>query len=471
MLPERWSASWRSAPENALLRTGGVGGTWLSAGELELATRRAARGLALAGVRQGDRVLWEADATEDVIIAALAVLRLGAILAPVSSRQSDLERATVLENLEPKLVVSEASRGAVSQKWRRASELSTPDAAVLGDLELDKAAPSDLALIVYTSGTTGDPKGAMLTHANLAAGVDSLQEAWGWTPEDRLLTALPLFHVHGLVVGLLTSLAIGSGTIVEASFDAGRFLAAIAEERATMSFCVPTMLHRIAEHPEASSVATLRLLVSGSAPLPAALFDRFADDLKTTILERYGMTETLLTISNPLDGVRRAGTVGFPLPGVSARIPEPGGPEEELWVAGPTVFAGYWRNQPATDAVMTDGWIATGDIIKVLSTGHIVICGRSRELIISGGFNVFPVEVEDVLRRQPGVLDACVVGSPSDEWGEEVVAHLVVTEDFDEALLLAALSGEISHYKLPRRIHVVDELPRNALGKLQRHLL
>ncbi len=422
---------------------------------------------------RGARVAWQSDSSVSAVIAALAVLRLGGVLVPLSAAQSERERATVLDDVMPVLLIAPPERtveqgevpayGAESLQGPQTSEPLAPVA-------LD---PTETALIIYTSGTTGSPKGAVLTHGNLAAGASSLIEAWRIGDDDRLVTALPLFHVHGLVVALMTVLAAGAGVDLLPRFDVETFLGAIEQKGSTLSFCVPTMLHRLAQHGDLDGLRRLRLLVSGSAPLSTDLFDTIRSKAGMTILERYGMTETLLTLSNPLDGERRSGTVGLPLPGVTVDLPEPMGGEAELRVSGPTVFAGYWNRPEATAEVLESGWMSTGDLVRVDRDGYVVICGRSRDLIISGGYNVYPAEIEDVIRGRHGIVDVAVVGRPSDEWGEEVVAF-VVTEGgrrIEPSSMREELATELSTYKIPRAFITVDELPRNALGKLQRHLL
>ena len=467
-LPMRFAKSWLSDPSRPTVH---VGGEWLTAARIDEDSARAAGQLGARGVTASDCVVWEAAATRDAIVIALGVLRLGAILVPVSERQSDIERSTVLADVDASLVIAH-HRESIDSADHPVVSCDEFVRSVAVEVALDEALPEALAMIVFTSGTTGSPKGVMITHGNLAAQVDSLTEAWGWTPDDRLLSALPLFHVHGLVVALLASLAIGASIILESAFESSGFLTSLREEKATMTFCVPTMLHRIAGAADASALALLRLVVSGSAPLSASLFETFRREAGTTILERYGMSETLLTISNPLVGQRRPGTVGLALPGVDLKLPADPSAESELRVAGPTVFAGYWRKPEATAEVLADGWMSTGDIVRVDEAGYVVICGRSKELIISGGFNVYPTEVEDVLRSISGISDAAVVGRASDEWGEEVVAF-VVGESIGKRQheILDQLAGVLSPYKRPRRIIEIEELPRNALGKLQRHLL
>ncbi len=412
---------------------------------------------------------WQADTTMAAVIAALGVLRLGAVLVPLSAGQSDRERRTVLDDIEPSLLLapSDAASSGDDAVVDPASLRGDETFEVAGGLLVD-----ELALVIYTSGTTGRPKGAMLTHGNLAAGLDALIEGWELDAEDQLVSALPLFHVHGLVAALFGVLSAGGAVELHARFDVDSYLDATARRHATLSFCVPTMLHRMAGA-DPSKLRSLRLLVSGSAPLSVSLFNELQRSASQTILERYGMTETLLTTSNPLHGERRPGTVGFALPGVT--LDAPGRLEEprELKVAGPTVFAGYWKRPEATAEVLQDGWMATGDLVTVDADGYLVVCGRSKELIISGGFNVYPSEIEDALRGRFGITDAAVVGRPSAEWGEEVVAYVVLDEatSLDQPALRTALLSELSSYKVPRRFEVATELPRNPLGKLQRHLL
>jgi len=414
-------------------------------------------------------VCWQADTTTAGVVAALGILRLGAVLVPLSAGQSEHERRTVLDDIEPSMLI------APNDVLRDDDVLAVDPASLRGDESFDVVSGfsvDELALVIYTSGTTGRPKGAMLTHGNLASGLDALHESWELAPDDQLVSALPLFHVHGLVAALFGVLSAGGAVELQARFDAHAYLDATAREQATLSFCVPTMLHRMAGA-DPSKLRGLRLLVSGSAPLSVSLFNELQRSASQTILERYGMTETLLTTSNPLHGERRPGTVGFALPGVTLDAPAHLEEARELKVAGPTVFKGYWRRPEATAEVLDDGWMATGDLVTVDADGYLVVCGRSKELIISGGFNVYPSEIEDALRGRFGIADAAVVGQPSPEWGEVVVAFVVLdgTTTLDERALRAVLAGELSSYKVPRRFEVTTELPRNPLGKLQRHLL
>jgi malonyl-CoA/methylmalonyl-CoA synthetase len=335
------------------------------------------------------------------------------------------------------------------------TDVSVPRSA---DVTLDQTGPDDPALLIYTSGTTGTPKGAQLTHGNLLATAQALRLAWRWTPDDRLVLALPLFHLHGLGVGLNGTLTTGASVVIRRSFAPDDVLDALSSHLGTVFFGVPTMYARLAASDRVEELARLRLCVSGSAPLPADLFAAIASRAGQSILERYGTTESGINLSNPHDGDRRPGTVGFPLPGVSARL-EAG--TDEIMVKGPSVFAGYW-NRPSES--LEHGWFRSGDVGAVDSDGYFRIVGRLKELIISGGYNVYPREVEDVLRGHPSVTDAAVVGVPHPDWGEQVVAY--VEGSGSDVELLAFAADRLAPYKRPKQIRFVEQLPRNALGKV-----
>jgi acyl-CoA synthetase (AMP-forming)/AMP-acid ligase II len=341
--------------------------------------------------------------------------------------------------------------------------------------EIDNTGPDEPALIGFTSGTTGAPKGAVLTHANLLANAESLRLAWRWTPDDRLVHALPLFHGHGLCAALFGSLNAGASAVLMGGFDSGAVVDAVAEHRGTLFFGVPTMYHRLAASGRASGLGRLRLAVSGSAALPAELHREIERASGAVVLERYGMTETLLTVSNPVHGPRRPGSIGFPLPGTEVVLgDEHGGAGQggaELRVRGPTVFAGYF-NRPAQTAERFDGeWFVTGDI-GVVEDGYVRLLGRVTEVVISGGHNVYPAEVEDVLSRFPDVAEVAVSGTPSDEWGEVVTAWVVATSSkLDVEALLQHAAAELAPYKRPRIVRQVDSLPRNSMGKVMRRSL
>jgi malonyl-CoA/methylmalonyl-CoA synthetase len=323
-------------------------------------------------------------------------------------------------------------------------------------------------LIVYTSGTTGEPKGAVHTHRSLLAGVQALRIAWDWQPDDRLILALPLFHVHGLCAGLFGALASGGSVAVFDRFDPALVLNAAAA--ASLFFGVPTMYHRLAETGDAAALAALRLCVAGSAPLPADLWRRFAQEFGVSVLERYGMSETLLTLANPLTGERRPGSVGLPLPGVEAMVVAPDDDGVgELMVRGPSLCRGYWQRPEASESMWVDGWFATGDLASVADDGYFSIRGRRTELIITGGHNVYPAEVEAVLGRHPSVKEIAVIGAKSEVWGETVTAFIVgAGGEPDTEALMALAARELTSYKCPREYRVVDSLPRNAMGKVVR---
>jgi malonyl-CoA/methylmalonyl-CoA synthetase len=345
-------------------------------------------------------------------------------------------------------------------------DVDLPDGVAI---DLDMAAPDDPALLPYTSGTTGRPKGALLSHGNLLASAEALRIAWRWEPDDRLILCLPLFHMHGLGVGLHGTLLTGASAILQPSFAVEDVLATAAAGDATLFFGVPTMYARLAEADGVDRLGRLRLCVSGSAPLAADLHRRITERSGQMVLERYGMTETVMLVSNPYDGERRAGTVGFPLPGVELRLDET---TNEILVRGPNVFAGYVDRPDANAAAFTvDGWFRTGDIGFVDRDGYVSIVGRAKELIITGGYNVYPREIEDVVRAHPSVIDVAVAGTPSAEWGEVVTAYVEAADDFDADDVLSFCVAQLAPYKRPRIVHRVTALPRNKLGKVLRNEL
>jgi malonyl-CoA/methylmalonyl-CoA synthetase len=308
----------------------------------------------------------------------------------------------------------------------------------------------------------------VLTQANLLAGSESVGLAWRWTAEDRLVLALPLFHSHGLCVGLHGTLLAGASAVLLPRFSVDAVLDAATEHSASLFFGVPTMYQRLARSDRVDELARLRLCVSGSAPLPAELHRAFSDRTRQQVLERYGMTETLMNVSNPYDGERRAGSVGLPLPGVELRLADEG----EIQVRGPNVFGGYWERPEATAESFVDGWFCTGDLGSFDPDGYLRILGRSKEMIISGGLNVYPREVEDVLLSHPDVAEVAVVGTPSDEWGELVTAFVVSSAAHPAAdPLLAFAADRLAPFKRPRRVEFVDARPRNAVGKVLKRKL
>jgi malonyl-CoA/methylmalonyl-CoA synthetase len=465
-LVRAWTRRWAEDPARPVLHTEPVG--WLSAAALERETRRFAGRLHGAGLRAGDRILLSWPSSAELVIAHVAALRLGLVVVPANPGYREGELVHIACDAGPRaaLLASDEARA-----WVRAVDprivLDVP-----GDdsqAPLDSAEPTDPALLVYTSGTTGAPKGALHNHSSLLASAEAVRIAWRWSPEDRLILALPLFHVHGLCVGLFGTLLAGASLILMSSFEVNAVLDA-AVSGATLLFGVPTMYARLAASPRLGDLGRLRLCVCGSAPLTAALFDRIAAGSGQAIVERYGMSETLMNISNPVDGERRAGSVGLPLPGVEVRL----APDGEILLRGPNLFAGYWKNDAATAAAFTEaGWFRSGDLAERAQDGYYSIVGRAKELIISGGFNVHPREVEEILLAHPHVAEVAVAGTPSEEWGEVVTAYVVsrVGHLLDEADVMAFAAARLATYKRPRAVHVVNGLPRNALGKVIRAAL
>ena len=475
-LPALWSAHWEAAPDRPALVDGHDPATVIRAGALAARTALAASALAERGVQPGQPVLWSCTTSVGSVVGLLGALRLGAVVVPVNPAATRSELEYVVRDVRPTaaLVEDAPSRECVVGLAPGVTALSPEDLPETGSpgagLVLNSSLPGDDALIVYTSGTTGEPKGAVHTHGSLSAGAHALRVAWEWEPDDRLILALPLFHVHGLCAGLFGSLAAGGSASLFARFSPDLVLDAV--EDATMFFGVPTMYHRLAGTGRAGALAALRLCVAGSAPLPPDLWRQFARD-GVSVLERYGMSETLLTLSNPLHGERRPGAVGFPLPGIDAMVASP---DElgvgELMVRGPTLCRGYWNRPDASASMMRDGWFATGDLAAVDDDGYFSIRGRRTELIITGGHNVYPAEVEAVLSRHPSVKEIAVIGVESEEWGESVTAFVVAAEggpDLDGLMELAA--RELTSYKRPRHYRVVGSLPRNAMGKVIRRQL
>jgi malonyl-CoA/methylmalonyl-CoA synthetase len=470
-LPAAWASVWAGAPSAPVLRDASRG--WITAAELDHATRRIAGRLQAAGLAPGDRMLFSADSSLELVIAHIAALRSGIVVVPANTAYKEREIAHIAGDSRPRAALVDRDDRA---RWVRAA---CPEAVVVGpDVELadrdpdvlDASEPQAPALIGYTSGTTGSPKGAVLSHANLLAGSESVGLAWRWTAADRLVLALPLFHAHGLCVGLHGTLLAGASAVLLPRFDVDAVLDAAGAHEASMFFGVPTMYHRLAGSSRVGELGRLRLCVSGSAALPAELHQALAERAGQQVLERYGMTETLMLVSNPFDGERRPGSVGFPLPGVELQLSE--GDEGEIRVRGPAVFGGYWEREQATAESFAGGWFRTGDLGSVDGDGYIRILGRSKELIISGGFNVYPREVEEVLLGHPDVAEVAVVGTPSEEWGEIVTAFVVPAGDRRNAEpLLAYAAEQLAPFKRPRVVNFVDGLPRNALGKVVKHLL
>jgi malonyl-CoA/methylmalonyl-CoA synthetase len=463
----RWTRLWGSQPSWPQLRD--VDDRWLTSAELEERSRAVAGRLHRAGLVPGDRFVLCAPSSAELVLAYVGALRAGLVVVPINPGYTRAEVARIVADAQPAgaAVADRVRAGWVSDAAPAGITITGTSVDLPGGdagAALDASAAADPAVIVYTSGTTGRPKGARLTHCNLLASASAVELAWGWTPEDRLLLTLPLFHVHGLAVGVTGTLCCGASLELRPGFELADVLDRSAD-RISLLFGVPTMYARLAASDRCAELARLRLLVSGSAPLAPSIAQAIAAATGQLPLERYGMTETLMLTSNPLAGRRRAGTVGFPFPGVHLRLAD----DDEIQVRGPNVIAEYWQRPDATaEAFTDDGWFRTGDLGALDPDGHLRIIGRSKELIISGGFNVYPREVEEHLLTHPAVREVAVVGRPSDEWGETVTAVVVADRPVDAAELRAHAAAGLAGYKVPRRYELVDALPRNALGKIVR---
>jgi malonyl-CoA/methylmalonyl-CoA synthetase len=452
-------------------------------GELDARSDRLAQCLAARGLTRGDRLAICLPNSLAVIELWLAAMKLGVIVVPINVLYTAREIAHIVHDAAPTAVVARADRAGdlptEAMHWDvqmlETEALAYP--ALRPTVPLDDQTP---AALVYTSGTTGVAKGAVLTHGNFAANARALVAAWEITENDRYLAALPLFHVHGLGNGIQCWLASGCHMRLLERFEHQRAAACFTQYRPTLFFGVPTVYVRLldtADETARAIGATARLFVSGSAPLPPQVLDAFEARFGHRILERYGMTETLMLVSNPLHGERRAGTVGFSLPHVhvevrnSEGVAVPDGTAGELWVQGASLCAGYWNRPDATAAAFINGWFRTGDLGVRAPDGRITLHGRQSDLIISGGFNIHPREIEELLLKQPGVREAAVVGVSDPVRGEVPVAYLVTDGDLEPDALERALRTDLASFKVPRDYVRMESLPRTALGKVQKHLL
>ena len=465
--------------------------------DLERGTAMIANLLQSLGIEEGARIAVQVEKSVEAMMLYLATLRAGYVFLPLNTAYQKAEIEYFVGNAEPSVVVcSPANFGWVS---KIAFQAGTHHVFTLGDERngslLERAAQhsdrhqpvargdDDLAAILYTSGTTGRSKGAMLTHGNLLSNAQVLKSAWGWREGDVLIHALPIFHVHGLFVALHGALLNGSKMIWFGKFDPKKAIERMLD--ATVFMGVPTLYTRMLAESRLNKVVArnMRLFVSGSAPLLLETFNAWQERTGHTILERYGMSETVMLTSNPYDekdGERRGGTVGFPLPGVGVRVRDDGGqdlPAGEIGaieVRGPNVFKGYWRMPEKTKEEFTaDGWFRTGDVGKIDERGYVTIVGRSKDLIISGGYNVYPAEIEGYLNDMPGVAESAVVGVPHRDFGEVGVAIVIAKPgaQVEPDALIAALKSQLANFKIPKRCFVVDQLPRNTMGKVQKNVL
>ena len=466
--------------------------------DIERATAMMANLLASLKLPKGARVAVQVEKSVEAALLYLATLRAGYVFLPLNTAYQRGEMAYFIGNAEPSVVVCSPQN--VGWVGELAAEAGVPHVFTLGDDRsgtwLERAAhcsdrhqvavktTDDLAAILYTSGTTGRSKGAMLSHGNLLSNAQVLKKYWGWKPGDVLIHALPIFHVHGLFVALHGALINGSKMIWLAKFDPKRVVSKLPE--ATVFMGVPTLYVRLLAEPGLTREAcrNMRLFIAGSAPLLIETFNEWKERTGHTILERYGMSETAMLTSNPYEephgDERRGGTVGFPLPGVSLRVRGEGHeslPEGEIGgieVQGPNVFAGYWRMPEKTQEEFTDdGFFKTGDVGVVDARGYVTIVGRSKDLIISGGYNVYPAEIEGSINEMPGVAESAVVGVPHKDFGEVGVALVIAKPGTapDPQKILAELKSKLANFKIPKQCFVVGELPRNAMGKVQKKLL
>jgi len=467
----------RAARPGRVWLHGGVPGTYA---ELWDETGRLAHALAAAGLRPGDRLMLQVEKSAAVLTLYLACLRAGVVFLPVNPSYTLAETAHFLTDAEPALVLVEASRLAGIAALGATAMAFDEFLAIAATSETDFADtpchPDDLAAILYTSGTTGRSKGVMLSRENLASNAEALVSLWRFSEGDVLLHALPVFHTHGLFVATNCALYAGASLIFLPAFSPDAVLAVLP--KATVMMGVPTFYARLLDTtrltPEACT--TIRLFISGSAPLSPATHAEWRMRTGHAILERYGMTETNMITSNPYDGERRSGTVGMPLPGVEVRVtgadgqPVPTGEAGAIEVRGPNVFSGYWRMPDQTAREFRDGWFITGDLGAFDAEGYLSILGRAKDLVITGGLNVYPAEVEAALDALPGVAASAVIGVPHPDFGEAVVACVVPTpgSPLDEAAVRTALRERLAAFKIPKRVVVMADLPRNAMGKVQK---
>jgi malonyl-CoA/methylmalonyl-CoA synthetase len=485
----------RDQPHSSFLKT--PDGRELTYASLREQSGRFAAALKRRGVVPGDRVAVQVDKSAEAVLLYVACLRTGAVYVPINVTNTPNEVDYFLRDSQPRVaVIRPSDRASLEPSAARADvghleSLGAEGEGSLPELALQsgedpmltwRPAADSPAAIVYTSGTTGRSKGAVISHANLASNAAVLVDTWRFTSRDVLLHGLPLFHIHGLFAAINTVLASGSSLLLLPRFDAAlalRYLPTI-----TVFMGVPTHYTRLLQQPELNRETTMgvRLFVSGSAPLPAETHHEFLRRTGHTILERYGMTETLMNTSNPYDGARKPGSVGLPLRGMSLRVADAStgaalsnpGAIGVIEVTGPNVFSGYWRDPEKTRGEFTaDGWFKTGDLGHVDADGYVHIVGRAKDLVISGGYNVYPKEVEAELDALSGVLESAVFGVPHPDFGEGVTAAVVPrpAAEVSEADVIHSLQARLARYKVPKRVLFVDELPRNAMGKVQKNLL
>ncbi len=462
--------------------------------ELDELSAKYAAVLKQQGVTPGDRVLVQVDKSPESVILYLACLRAGSVFLPINTAYTASEIDFLVGDSRPTVIVCRptahealtpiANSHKVSNLLTLGADgtgtLVAQAADIAPDNDVVSRGADDIAAILYTSGTTGKPKGAMISHGNLASNAITIHDYWGWVPGDVLLHVLPIFHVHGLFVALHCALLNGSKTIFLDAFDVERVLAELP--RSTVMMGVPTFYTRLLEEPRfgRDCCANMRLFLAGSAPLLSETFDEFEQRTGHTILERYGMTEAGMITSNPYDGERLAGTVGYALPGVEARVADaegiamPAGEPGVLEIRGPNLFKGYWGLPDKTaEEFRDDGFFITGDVATMAGDGRIAIVGRAKDLVITGGYNVYPKEIEAEIDALPGVKESAVIGVPHPDFGEGVTA-IVVRDDsapVTAGTIKEFLGGKVAKFKQPKSVIFVTELPRNTMGKVQKQAL
>jgi len=466
------------------------GGPVVHYDDIDAASARIAHALLAAGCASGDRVAAQTDKCWQALALYLACLRAGLIYLPLNTAYRKGELAYFFGDAEPRVIVCappDAADIAALRSEATVLTLAGDEGSLLDaardhppEFETVTSAPGDVAALLYTSGTTGRSKGAMLTHRNLATNALALVDHWRFTRGDVLLHALPLFHVHGLFVACHCALLSASRMLWLPKFDATEITNHLSH--ATVMMGVPTYYSRLLAEPtfDAEACRTIRVFISGSAPLLPETFNEFAARTGQTIVERYGMTETGMNTSNPLDGERRCGSVGLALPGISVRVVDAEGSVcapgavGDIEVKGPNVFPGYWRMPERTqDDFADDGYFRTGDVGEMAADRYLRIIGRAKDLIITGGLNVYPKEIEERIDALPGVMESAVIGTKDPDFGEAVTAVVVARPGYvlREADIIGALKQEIAGFKVPKRVHLVDALPRNAMGKVEKNVL
>ena len=467
--------------------------------EVDLIANRIANSLRNLGVNKGDRVVQYVPNGLELIYTTFSSFKLGAIVVPMNTAFKEREMSYFLQDSEPKAIVTDKERLKVlenildevpflkniliidldkgytsgDRKYIPFHELSNNTNYNDPEVEIDD---EDGAIIFYTSGTTGRPKGALLPQRSITSNLKALKNVWKWSSDDFFLLTLPMFHIHGLGVGLCGTFYTGCSTIVRGKFDADEVLNIIQNRKVTLFMGVPTMYFRMleVENCHKFDCSSMRLFISGSAPLSKELFNKFHATFGHKILERAGMSESMMNYSNPYEGERKPGTVGFPLPGVEARIVDesfndlPVNVEGEIVLKGSNLLKEYWRNEEATKKAFVNGWFKTGDVCKKDEDGYISIVGRSKDIIISGGVNLYPREIEEVIESIPGVKEAAVVGIPDEEFGEAVKACIVLEKgaNLSKEEVIAYCKEKLASFKKPKYVDFFDSLPKNAMGKI-----